>query len=140
MPPSYQKFKNDQIDEVVETCNHQSMPLQTLCIVHTDASILLGLKKRGLGAGRWNGFGGTVHDGENVKTAAIREVHEETLITVEDLVEVGMLEFDLEDRGLHLEVYVFSARTFTGAPTETDEMRPLWFSLDQIPYSEMWPD
>ncbi len=25
-------------------------------------------------------------------------------------------------------------------PQETEEMRPQWFSIDEIPFDEMWPD
>jgi hypothetical protein len=41
------------------------------------SSVLLGLKKRGFGAGKWNGFGGKVEQGESIRTAAIREMKEE---------------------------------------------------------------
>ena len=35
--------------------------------------VLLAMKKRGFGAGKWNGVGGKVKDGETIKQAAIRE-------------------------------------------------------------------
>ena len=35
---------------------------------------------------------------------------------------------------------LFRASGFEGTPTETEEAVPLWFSLDQIPYDEMWAD
>lgn len=41
------------------------------------ASVLLGLKKRGFGTGKWNGFGGKVEPGETIRQAAIREMKEE---------------------------------------------------------------
>ncbi len=34
--------------------------------------MLLGLKKRGFGAGKWNGFGGKVNPGEDIVDAALR--------------------------------------------------------------------
>ncbi|MEK7607017.1 MAG: DNA mismatch repair protein MutT, partial [Patescibacteria group bacterium] len=37
--------------------------LLTLCFIHQSPRILLGMKKRGFGAGRWNGFGGKVEAG-----------------------------------------------------------------------------
>jgi len=39
--------------------------------------MLLGMKKRGFGAGKWNGFGGKVEPGETVEDGAMRELHEE---------------------------------------------------------------
>ena len=35
------------------------------------------MKKRGFGAGKWNGFGGKVEPGETIVEAAVREVKEE---------------------------------------------------------------
>ncbi len=39
----------------------------TLCLIVDDGRILLGMKKRGFGAGRWNGFGGKVEEGESIE-------------------------------------------------------------------------
>ena len=48
--------------------------LTTLIIIHDHPRLLLGMKKRGLGVGRWNGFGGKVHEGETIKEAAHPEL------------------------------------------------------------------
>ena len=37
-----------------------------------DQKVLLGLKKRGFGEGKFNGFGGKVHVGETVLCGAVR--------------------------------------------------------------------
>ena len=44
----------------------------TLAFVREKAQILLGLKKRGFGEGRWNGFGGKVKPGEGIEAATKR--------------------------------------------------------------------
>ena len=49
----------------------------TLCIIHQHPRVLLGMKKRGFGMGRWNGFGGKVEAGETIEDATRREVGEE---------------------------------------------------------------
>ena len=49
-----------------------TMKIFTLVLVLKKPRILLGLKKRGLGVGLWNGFGGKVETGETVVHAAIR--------------------------------------------------------------------
>jgi hypothetical protein len=41
------------------------------------AHVLLGLKQRGFGTGKWNGFGGKVEKGEEIRDAAVREMKEE---------------------------------------------------------------
>ena len=112
----------------------------TLCFIHDDERILLGMKKRGFGAGKWNGFGGKLEPDESAEDAARREVREEVGVDVSELVRAGTLEFvyPLEDRTL--EVSVFRATGYSGEPIETDEMRPEWFRLDAIPYAEMWLD
>lgn len=115
--------------------------LLTLVIIVSGDRILLGMKKRGFGAGRWNGFGGKVHDGETVLAAAIRETEEECGVTPTKMEEVGVHEFEFDtDRGAILEVHVFRSDAWLGEPVETEEMRPKWFPTDSIPYDEMWPD
>ena len=44
----------------------------TSVFVLTDGNVLLGMKKRGFGVGRWNGFGGKVHSDETVLEGAKR--------------------------------------------------------------------
>ena len=46
--------------------------LLTLVLVCNETQVLLGMKKRGFGEGRWNGFGGKVESGETITEAAIR--------------------------------------------------------------------
>ncbi len=115
--------------------------LLTLVLLVRDGEILLGMKKRGFGAGRWNGFGGKVHEGESIEAGAIRETREECGIHLTTLEEVGIHEFEFEkERGYILEVHVFRGTTWQGDPVETEEMRPGWYPIGAIPYDEMWPD
>ncbi len=109
-----------------------------LFVIHND-QILLIRKKRGLGAGKINGPGGKLDEGETWKQAAIREVEEELLVTPLNVSECGELRFQFLD-GYSIHVRVFSATDYTGTPTETDEATPLWFPLDGLPYEEMWAD
>lgn len=44
--------------------------------------ILLGMKKRGFGMGKWNGFGGKVEPGETIEEGALREMAEESGVCV----------------------------------------------------------
>ncbi len=112
----------------------------TLCLVHQHPNILLGMKKRGFGVGRWNGFGGKVEEGETIEAAAKRELEEESGILAQDLVKVGVLDFAFENDPKELEVHIFEIKDFTGAPKETEEMEPRWFAVDEIPFDQMWSD
>lgn len=112
--------------------------VMTLCIVRQGSRVLLGMKKTGLGAGRWNGFGGKLEQGETIADSVVREVKEEADIDITDAREVGMCEFYSPVRPFIVEMHIFGASNFTGTPTESDEMRPQWFEVDALPKSEMW--
>lgn len=48
--------------------------LLTLVMIMKNNQILLGMKKRGFGVNRWNGFGGKLQQGESILDAAKRLV------------------------------------------------------------------
>lgn len=104
--------------------------------------ILLGLKKRGFGVGKWNGFGGKVKEGETIAECAIRETEEECGLKVKEchLRKLGRILFEFEDDPPLLEVHLFTCWTFEGVISESEEMKPQWFALNQIPFQKMWKD
>ncbi len=112
----------------------------TLCYLQNDSQILLGLKKKGFGEGRWNGFGGKVEAGELAEQAAARELEEEAGIKALILKKRGVLDFEFKGQAELLEVHIFSASEFEGELLESDEMKPQWFDFNDIPYDKMWPD
>lgn len=112
----------------------------TLCLIHRHPKILLGMKKRGFGVGRWNGFGGKLKEGESLEDAARRELEEEAGILAKDLTEVGTLDFSWPSNAGILEVHIFRIHDFEGEPVESEEMAPKWFDVSEIPYDAMWAD
>lgn len=114
--------------------------LLTLCIIQKEGQVLLGLKKQGFGAGRWNGFGGKVEEGETIEAAAIRETKEESGIDVIAFKKVAVIEFEFHNIPRVHEVHAFLVTEFTGKHQESDEMKPQWFAVEDIPYNQMWPD
>ena len=112
----------------------------TLCMVNQSSRILLGMKKRGFGAGRWNGFGGKVLPDETIDAAAVREMREEAGIVITKMEKVGVLDFSFQDKPEILEVHIFRVDEFDGEPLETEEMAPRWFLHERIPFDAMWPD
>ena len=44
----------------------------TLAFIRDGERVLLGMKKRGFGEGRWNGFGGKVHPNETTEEGTIK--------------------------------------------------------------------
>lgn len=114
--------------------------ITTLCLVYQHPKILLGMKKRGFGVGRWNGFGGKVCNGETIEDAAKRELKEEAGINVSDLEKVGLIDFEFKGNPEIIEVNIFKSKNFSGEVTESEEIRPQWFGINEIPFNEMWPD
>ncbi|HDZ85913.1 MAG TPA: 8-oxo-dGTP diphosphatase [Candidatus Moranbacteria bacterium] len=114
--------------------------IMTLCVIHQHPRVLLGMKKRGFGEGRYNGFGGKVHKGETIEEAAKREMLEEVGITCSKIDQIGVIEFSWKNKSEVLEVHIFKAEEFEGEPTESEEMKPEWFHVDEIPYNTMWSD
>ncbi|KAL0084734.1 NUDIX hydrolase domain-like protein [Phycomyces blakesleeanus] len=102
--------------------------------------ILLGMKKRGFGMNKYNGFGGKLEPTETVEEAAHRELWEESTISARNMKKVGLNLFSFENNPVAMEVHVYVVTEYDGTPTETEEMRPEWFSYDDIPYDDMWTD
>ena len=117
-----------------------------LVLVYDDEKILLGMKKRGFGKGKWNGFGGKVEKKETVKDAAMREIVEETFIKIKNsdaVKERGTVNFYFEGKDDETqEVHFFSipSSEIIGEPKETEEMLPKWFKHTEIPFEKMWVD
>jgi len=103
--------------------------------------ICLAMKKRSFGKGRWNGVGGKVMEGETIIDAMRRETKEEIAVSVSDVSKVAELTFTFpSNQAWDQVVHVYTARTWEGEPTESEEMAPAWFALADIPYTNMWPD
>jgi len=114
--------------------------VMTLCVPQRGDEIWLGMKKRGFGAGRWNGFGGKVKAGETIREATIREMEEETGFRVTQLEPAGVLLFQNGDSPELIEMHIFRPADFPEALAEGEEMRPQKFKTDQIPFDQMWKD
>ena len=120
------------------------MPAQnkqlTLCILHSAGRVLLGMKKRGFGESKWNGFGGKLEAHESIIDAARREMLEESGVAVLDVSYRGHIIFEFAGVEQLLEVHVFYATQYSGVPTESEEMRPQWFDESDVPFQDMWAD
>lgn len=105
--------------------------------------VLLGRKNRGLGAGNLVGLGGKLEAGEDARTAAVREVAEESgvVAAADDLVERGAIAYHFPSRpSWDQDATVFVATGWSGEPAETDEISPAWYDVAAIPFTEMWAD
>lgn len=120
------------------------MTQTSLVFLRRDGEILLAMKKRGFGEGRWNGPGGKLIPGETFEAAAAREVLEEIGVQLAGIKQVAELQFYMDEydgdvmKNIHCKVFV--CREWSGEPAESEEMAPQWFGLDAIPYEQMWAD
>jgi 8-oxo-dGTP pyrophosphatase MutT (NUDIX family) len=124
----------------------------TVCLVIKNNQVLLGLKTKKIGAGRRNGYGGGIEDGESIKEATIRELEEETgkkvgniFITTsqENLEKVAVVYFEntkSDGTSFVCRVHFFIVRKWEGEAIETDEMiDPKFFDIGNLPLNEMLP-
>jgi 8-oxo-dGTP diphosphatase / 2-hydroxy-dATP diphosphatase len=102
--------------------------------------ILLGMKKRGFGIGKWNGYGGKLEESETIEECAKRELQEECNIVARKLQRMGFLCFKMIESSKILRVHVFQTSEFDNEAIETEEMKPRWYLESEIPYEGMWPD
>ncbi|HSX04911.1 MAG TPA: 8-oxo-dGTP diphosphatase [Candidatus Saccharimonadales bacterium] len=114
----------------------------TLVFLRRGNELLLAMKKRGHGQGHWNGAGGKVAAGETFEQAMIRECQEEIGVTPVEYQKTAELSFYEPHGNEPSEViaHAYLCSSWQGEPTESEEMEPRWFALDDIPYDHMWPD
>ncbi len=77
------------------------MKQATLCLLIKEDKILLAMKKRGFGVGRWNGAGGKFDPEKGDKTildATIRETREEIGVEIKNPEKAGLLRFKFANK------------------------------------------
>ncbi|QEV99122.1 8-oxo-dGTP diphosphatase [Microbacterium caowuchunii] len=125
------------------------MALPDVCVVYilregaAGTEVLLGYKRTGLGLGRVVGIGGKVEPGEGILAAAVREVREETELSIApgDLEPAGVFDYLFPSRPAWSQrSHVFLCRRYRGRPVETEEIVPAWFPVSEIPLDRMWDD
>lgn len=114
----------------------------TICEITKDGKLLLQRKAAGrFGEGKWNGPGGKVKNGETPLEGVIREVKEETGLTVKNPILMGELDFYFGEKDAPDWVaYIYHVTEYEGDLTPNDEGELKWFKYEEIPYGEMWQD
>lgn len=122
-------------------------PEVCVCFILRDGprgrEVLLGLKLRGLGAGKMVAPGGKLEPGETPEAAVIREVAEESglVVAAGDLRACGVNRYAFPHRPEWSQVsWVFSTDVFSGEATHSDELELRWVPVAEIPFDLMWDD
>lgn len=111
----------------------------TLLFLRRGGEVLLAMKKRGFGEGKWNGVGGKVEPGEALEQATIRECQEEIGVTPGPLRKIGVLNFYFAHKPeWNQKMHVYETSSWEGEPQESEEMAPQWYKLREVPYAAMW--
>jgi 8-oxo-dGTP pyrophosphatase MutT (NUDIX family) len=114
----------------------------TLLYLVKESQVLLALKKRGFGEGRYNGVGGKLKQNETVEQALVRECEEEIGITPNDFDKMAEITFDeyMNGESTIAHVHIYTSKDWNGEPSESEEMSPKWFDNDKLPFEIMWPN
>ena len=114
----------------------------TICEIVKDGRLLLQRKAIGrFGEGKWNGPGGKVNLGETPLEGVIREVREETGLTIYDPELLGNIDFYFGEKP-HPDwiTYIYLVTEFDGELNSNEEGELKWFRIEDIPYEQMWED
>ena len=107
----------------------ENVELTTLCLIRRGGEILLQdrLKKD------WPGLtlpGGHVEPGESIVDSVIREMNEETGLTIKNPRLKGIKQFPIE--GGRYIVFLFEATEFEGEPQSSEEGRVDWYRREEV--------
>ena len=112
----------------------------TLCYISRGDEYLLlhrVKKKNDLNHDKWIGIGGKFEDGESPDECILREVQEETGLTLNSWRFRGIVTFvsnEAETEYMHL----FTSEDFSGTLTDCDEGVPEWIRKEEFAKLPMW--
>lgn len=108
----------------------------TLCYIRNENNEYLLLhrtkKENDLNEGKWIGVGGKFEEGETAEQCVLREVYEETGLTLRGYRLHGVVKF-ISDKWENEDMYLYSAWDYTGTcKEECDEGVLCWIPEDKV--------
>ncbi len=119
------------------------MKLATLCYVidkEKNQTLMLHRikKKNDIHEGKWNGLGGKFELSETPEECAIREVKEESGLTIIDPKIHGFISFPLFDGVDDWYVFVLTSEEFSGELIDSAEGKLKWIDNDKVTSLNLW--
>ena len=119
-------------DQGVNLDRYMFVPRTLIILRRSDRVLLLkGAAKKRLWAGLYNGIGGHIESGEDVFSAACRELREETGLTSPNLSLCGILSVDTQTNP-GVCVFIFTGDCLEGEPEHSDEGSLEWIKLSEV--------
>jgi 8-oxo-dGTP diphosphatase len=116
------------------------MILATLCYIKRDGCTLMvyrDKKVNDIHEGKWNGLGGKFEAGETPEECVVREVLEESGLSIQHPKLCGLLMFP-KFKGNDWYVFVFTANEFSGELIDSPEGRLEWIPDEKILDLNLW--
>ncbi|MBK8664317.1 MAG: 8-oxo-dGTP diphosphatase [Ignavibacteriales bacterium] len=95
-------------------------------------------KENDMHEGKWNGLGGKFEDGETPEECVIREVLEESGLSITNPKLQGFITFPAFDQFEDWYVFVFTADEFTGELIDSPEGNLEWIKNDNLMDLKLW--
>lgn len=112
----------------------------TLCYLEKDGCYLMlhrTKKQQDENAGKWIGVGGHIEEDETPEDCLVREVREETGLTLTGYRARGVVEFSSDEWGEE-RMHLFTSDDFEGEVTACDEGELKWIPVEQVPSLPLW--
>lgn len=112
----------------------------TLCYIEKDGQYLMlhrTKKEHDLNEGKWIGIGGKFEEKESPEECLLREVWEETGLTLTDYTFRGVVTF-VSDQWETEQMFLYTASAFTGEMIECNEGDLKWVSKAQVMELNLW--
>lgn len=112
----------------------------TLCYIEKDNKYLMlkrDKKENDLNEGKWIGIGGHFEDGESPEECLLREVYEETGLTLLSYKLRGIITFVSDEWGTEY-MHLFTSDEFTGELHQCDEGTLKWIEKDEVLSLNIW--
>ncbi len=117
------------------------MKLATLCYVQNDTHTLMlhrNKKENDTHRGKWNGLGGKLEAGETPEECVIREVYEESGLTIIQPQLKGLITFPMFDGRDDWYVFMFTARQYSGELIDSSEGTLQWIENEKVLELNLW--